>query len=89
MATGPGTWLTDWFFVGIMIVIGLGMGYATTPTMVLVESAVGWQMPGAATASNTFTRSIGQTIGLLSLEPFLTTHSLLMEKNIHGRRWQY
>jgi len=53
-----------WYFVGIMIVIGLGMGYATTPTTVLVQSAVGWQMRGAATASNTFTRSIGQTVGI-------------------------
>jgi EmrB/QacA subfamily drug resistance transporter len=66
-----GTWLLSlelgspyWFFVGIMIVIGLGMGYATTPTTVLVQSAVGWQMRGAATASNTFTRSIGQTVGV-------------------------
>lgn len=53
-----------WYFVGIMIVIGLGMGYATTPTTVLVQSAVGWQMRGAATASNTFMRSIGQTVGV-------------------------
>lgn len=66
-----GTWLIAlelgspyWYFVGIMIVIGLGMGYATTPTTVLVQSAVGWQMRGAATASNTFTRSIGQTVGI-------------------------
>ncbi|MCM3728508.1 MFS transporter [Neobacillus cucumis] len=66
-----GTWLLAveldspyWYFVGIMIVIGLGMGYATTPTTVLVQSAVGWQMRGAATASNTFTRSIGQTVGV-------------------------
>ena len=53
-----------WYLVGIMIVIGLGMGYATTPTTVLVQSAVGWKMRGAATASNTFTRSVGQTIGI-------------------------
>ncbi|HSU79287.1 MAG TPA: MDR family MFS transporter [Candidatus Angelobacter sp.] len=53
-----------WYFVGLMIVIGLGMGYATTPTTVLVQSAVGWQMRGAATASNTFMRSIGQTVGV-------------------------
>ncbi|MBU8919393.1 MFS transporter [Bacillus sp. FJAT-29953] len=66
-----GTWLLAveldspyWYFVGIMIVIGLGMGYATTPTTVLVQAAVGWQMRGAATASNSFTRSIGQTVGI-------------------------
>lgn len=66
-----GTWLLAvelnspyWYFVGIMCVIGLGMGYAMTPTTVLVQSAVGWQMRGAATASNSFTRSIGQTVGI-------------------------
>ncbi|WEG12573.1 MDR family MFS transporter [Pullulanibacillus sp. KACC 23026] len=53
-----------WYFVGIMIVIGLGMGYSTTPATVLVQSAVGWQMRGAATASNTFMRSVGQTVGV-------------------------
>ncbi|WP_246141252.1 MDR family MFS transporter [Bacillus marasmi] len=53
-----------WYFVGIMVVIGFGMGYVTTPTTVLVQSAVGWQMRGAATASNTFTRSVGQTVGV-------------------------
>jgi EmrB/QacA subfamily drug resistance transporter len=71
LITLGGTWVLAvelgspyWFFVGIMIVIGLGMGYAVTPTTVLVQSAVGWQMRGAATASNTFTKSIGQTIGI-------------------------
>ncbi|GGA45599.1 MDR family MFS transporter [Paenibacillus physcomitrellae] len=66
-----GTWLLAlelgspyWYFVGIMIVIGFGMGYATTPTTVLIQSAVGWQMRGAATASNTLMRSIGQTVGI-------------------------
>ncbi|MFD1674497.1 MDR family MFS transporter [Alicyclobacillus fodiniaquatilis] len=53
-----------WYFVGLMVVIGLGMGYVVTPTTVLVQSAVGWQMRGAATASNTFVRSLGQTVGV-------------------------
>lgn len=53
-----------WFFVGIMVVAGLGMGYATTPTTVMVQSAVGWKMRGSATASNTFMRTLGQTVGV-------------------------
>lgn len=56
-----------WYFVGLMIVLGLGMGYIVTPTTVLIQSAVGWQMRGAATASNTFLRSLGQTIGITIL----------------------
>lgn len=53
-----------WYFVGLMVVLGLGMGYAVTPTTVLIQSAVGWQMRGAATASNTFVRTLGQTVGI-------------------------
>jgi EmrB/QacA subfamily drug resistance transporter len=53
-----------WYFVGVMIVLGLGMAYSTTPTMVLIQTAVGWQMRGAATASSTFMRSLGQTVGV-------------------------
>lgn len=53
-----------WYFVGIMLVAGLGMGYATTPTTVMVQAAVGWKMRGSATASNTFMRTVGQTVGV-------------------------
>lgn len=62
-----------WFFVGLMIVLGLGMGYTVTPTTVLIQSAVGWQMRGAATASNTFVRSLGQTIGITILGSMFNT----------------
>ena len=47
-----------------MIVIGFGMGCSFTPLTVLVQSAVGWNLRGAATASNTFSRSLGQTVGV-------------------------
>ena len=56
-----------WYFVGIMIVIGFGMGCSFTPLTVLVQSAVGWNLRGAATASNTFSRSLGQTMGVAVL----------------------
>jgi len=56
-----------WYFVGIMIVIGFGMGCSFTPLTVLVQSAVGWNLRGAATASNTFSRSLGQTVGVAVL----------------------
>ncbi|SDH80320.1 drug resistance transporter, EmrB/QacA subfamily [Desulfosporosinus hippei DSM 8344] len=53
-----------WYFVGVMVVIGFGMGCSFTPLTVLVQSAVGWNLRGAATASNTFSRSLGQTVGV-------------------------
>lgn len=62
-----------WYFVGLMIVLGFGMGYAVTPTTVLIQSAVGWQMRGAATASNSLVRSLGQTIGITILGSMFNT----------------
>jgi len=56
-----------WYFVGVMIVIGFGMGCSFTPLTVLVQSAVGWNLRGAATASNTFSHSLGQTVGIALL----------------------
>jgi len=50
-----------------MIVIGFGMGCSFIPLTVLVQSAVGWNLRGAATASNTFSRSLGQTVGIAVL----------------------
>lgn len=53
-----------WYFVGIMIVMGYGMGWVVTPATVTIQTAVGWQMRGAATGSNQLARSLGQTIGV-------------------------
>ncbi len=56
-----------WMFVAIMVLVGLGMGCATTPITVLIQSAVSWNLRGAATASSTFVRSLGQTVGIAIL----------------------
>ncbi|SEN65589.1 MDR family MFS transporter [Lihuaxuella thermophila] len=53
-----------WFLIAIMFIIGFGFGFAMTVMTVMVQSSVGWQMRGVATASNTFLRSLGQTIGV-------------------------
>lgn len=44
-------------------ILGLGFGIALTLTTIFVQSSVSFRMRGAATASNQFFRSIGQTIG--------------------------
>lgn len=56
-----------WFLSGVMIVIGLGMGCSFTPLTVLIQSAVGWNLRGAATGSITFTRTLGQAVGIALL----------------------
>jgi EmrB/QacA subfamily drug resistance transporter len=53
-----------WHLVAIMVVIGLGMGFSMTPFTVLIQASVPWRLRGSATASNTFMRSLGQTMGV-------------------------
>jgi len=51
-------------FVGVMVLVGFGMGFSITSFTVLVQNAVGWNLRGTATASNTLLRSLGQTVGV-------------------------
>ncbi|QQE81219.1 MFS transporter [Alicyclobacillus sp. SO9] len=53
-----------WYLIAIMVIIGLGMGFSMTPFTVLIQASVPWRMRGAATASNTFMRTLGQTMGV-------------------------
>jgi EmrB/QacA subfamily drug resistance transporter len=43
--------------------IGVGMGLTTTSFIVSIQSTVGWQQRGVATAANMFMRNLGNTIG--------------------------
>lgn len=53
-----------WHIAAIMIIVGFGMGCISTPTTVLIQSAVGWQLRGVATSTNSLMRSLGQTVGV-------------------------
>jgi EmrB/QacA subfamily drug resistance transporter len=44
-------------------VIGIGMGLTTTAFIVSIQSTVAWEQRGVATASNSFMRNLGNTIG--------------------------
>ncbi|OFW78684.1 MAG: MFS transporter [Alicyclobacillus sp. RIFOXYA1_FULL_53_8] len=48
----------------IMLIVGFGFGFAMTAFTVVVQSVVGWNMRGAATASQQFVRTLGQTVGI-------------------------
>jgi EmrB/QacA subfamily drug resistance transporter len=45
------------------MLVGIGMGFCNTTFLVLVQGAVGVKERGAATASNLFTRLVGQAVG--------------------------
>ncbi len=48
----------------LMMFCGVGFGYASTVFTIIAQSSVGHDQRGASTALNTFTRSLGQTVGV-------------------------
>ncbi len=47
-----------------MGLFGAGLGFAATALLIAVQTSVGWEMRGAATASNLFFRTIGGALGV-------------------------
>ena len=54
----------QWVFIAVMLIMGLGFGFSTTAFTVVIQSAVDWNLRGAATASNQFVRALGPTVGI-------------------------
>lgn len=52
------------YWVCILSLIGFGMGFVVTPTTVIVQSSVGWELRGVATSTISLLRSFGQTVGV-------------------------
>jgi Na+/melibiose symporter-like transporter len=46
------------------LVIGVGMGLTSPPTLVAAQSSVGWNERGVVTGSNIFLRSLGSSLGV-------------------------
>lgn len=54
---GPLMAMTGSFFIGV------GMGLSSTAFIVSIQSSVGWEKRGIATATNMFMRTLGSTVG--------------------------
>jgi MFS family permease len=52
-----------WMVAGACFVVGAGLGLSSSPTMVAIQSVVGWERRGVVTATNMFCRSIGSAVG--------------------------
>ncbi|MFF4122041.1 MDR family MFS transporter [Microbispora rosea] len=52
-----------WQVAAACFVVGVGLGLSASPTMVAVQSVVGWERRGVVTATNMFCRSLGSTVG--------------------------
>ncbi len=59
LAAGSSIWLA----AGAAFVLGIGLGLASSPTLVAVQSTIGWERRGVVTATNMFSRSLGSAIG--------------------------
>ncbi len=45
-------------------IIGFGLGMLSAPTLIVIQASVPWQLRGAATALNQFSRTIGGAVGV-------------------------
>jgi hypothetical protein len=52
-----------WQAAASSFVLGLGLGLASSPIIVAVQSTVGWDRRGVVTATNMFSRSLGSAVG--------------------------
>ncbi|GAA3790827.1 MDR family MFS transporter [Sphaerisporangium flaviroseum] len=52
-----------WMVAAACFVVGAGLGLSSSPTMVAIQSVVGWDRRGVVTATNMFCRSIGSAVG--------------------------
>jgi EmrB/QacA subfamily drug resistance transporter len=48
---------------GAMFITGLGMGLSSSPTVIAVQSVVGWDRRGVVTGTAMFSRAIGSAVG--------------------------
>ena len=62
-----------WMAVAASGVFGIGMGLSSTAFIIAAQNAVGWGDRGIATASITFSRTIGGAIGVAALGTVLST----------------
>ena len=56
-----------WSVVLAMFVTGTGLGLSSSPTLVAVQSVVGWDRRGVVTGTNMFCRSMGSAVGAAAL----------------------
>jgi EmrB/QacA subfamily drug resistance transporter len=63
LMTRVGAQSSVWAVAAAAFVIGIGLGLASSPTVVAVQSVVGWDRRGVVTGTNMFARSIGSAVG--------------------------
>ncbi len=52
-----------WWVAASSLAVGVGLGFIMTTTIVTIQSSVGWQRRGSATAGNMLMRLLGNSVG--------------------------
>jgi EmrB/QacA subfamily drug resistance transporter len=52
-----------WAAAAAAFVLGVGLGFTSSPVIVAVQSVVGWDRRGVVTGANMFSRSLGSAVG--------------------------
>jgi len=73
------------YIVIAMLVMGAGLGFASTAFVLAVQNAVPWKLRGVATASTQFTRTIGGTVGVAVMGTILNAQMALRFPLIFAR----
>lgn len=76
-----------WAAIGSFL-LGVGMGLTSTAFIVSIQSSVGWEQRGIATASNMFMRNLGNTVGAALLGGILNSQLYSYIQN-HPETKQY
>ena len=53
-----------WHLAAACFVIGVGLGFVASPSVVAAQSSVTWQFRGVATGATMFARSVGSSVGV-------------------------
>jgi EmrB/QacA subfamily drug resistance transporter len=62
LLVGPGS--SIWLLALACFVIGIGLGFVASPSIVAAQSSVTWEFRAVATGSTMFARSVGSSIGV-------------------------
>lgn len=57
-------WPNAFALAGVALVIGFGLGWTASPTLIAAQASVGWGERGAVTGMNAFARSAGAAVGV-------------------------
>ena len=64
----------EWTLRAIMCIMGAGLGLSISTLILAVQTSVGWDQRGVATATNLFTRALGGAMGVGALGSILAHH---------------